>query len=75
MTTVKMSSKNQIVVPKEARERIGVGPGDELLVFAKRDRIIILRKPDGLLNYLAGSAKGIYGDVDEYIRQERSSWD
>jgi len=75
MTSVKISSKNQIVVPKEARERMGVGPGDELLVVAKRDRIIILPKPDDLLGCLAGSAKGIYGDVDEYIRIERASWD
>lgn len=73
MTSVKISSKNQIVVPKEARERFGVGPGDELIVIAKRDRIIILRKPEDLLKYLQGSGKHVYGD--DYLKKERQSWD
>jgi len=75
MTSVKISSKNQIVAPKEARDRLGVGPGDELLVITKRDRIIFTRKPDNLLEHLAGCAKGVYGDSDEYLRKERASWD
>ena len=74
MTTVKMSSKNQVVVPKEAREQMGVGPGDEFIVISKRDRMVFLRKPKDLFLALRGSAKGIYGDVDEYLRKERDSW-
>ena len=30
--SVKMSSKHQIVVPREAREALGLKPGDRLLV-------------------------------------------
>ena len=31
-SSVKMSSKHQIVVPREAREALGLRPGDRLLV-------------------------------------------
>ncbi|NLD72439.1 MAG: AbrB/MazE/SpoVT family DNA-binding domain-containing protein, partial [Chloroflexi bacterium] len=30
--TVKVSSRNQIAVPRAARERLGISPGDRLLV-------------------------------------------
>ncbi len=74
MTTVKISAKNQVVVPKEAREHLHVGPGDELLVVPKGGRLIVIRKPDDLLESLYGSGKGIYGSVDRYLRRERESW-
>ncbi len=35
--SVKMSSKHQIVVPKEAREALGLEPGDRLLVSVRPD--------------------------------------
>jgi AbrB family looped-hinge helix DNA binding protein len=74
MTTVKISSKNQVVVPKEARDHLGVGPGDELLVVPKGGRLIVLRRPPDVLEDLAGSAKGIYGGGARYLRKERKSW-
>ena len=44
-TTVTLSSKNQIVVPREAREKLHIGPGDELLVLAKEDRAVLTSRP------------------------------
>jgi AbrB family looped-hinge helix DNA binding protein len=32
------------VIPKEAREALGVKPGDKLLVVVHGDRIIVLQK-------------------------------
>jgi len=74
MRTVKLSKKNQMVLPKEAREHIGAGPGDELVVIQRRNGMLILAKPEDILESLKGSGKGIYGDVDEYLRKERASW-
>ncbi len=43
-STVKMSSKNQIVVPREAREALGLRPGDRLLVTVRDDGVAELRR-------------------------------
>lgn len=43
-STVKMSSKNQIVVPREAREALGLRPGDRLLVHVRDDGVAELRR-------------------------------
>ena len=40
---VKVSSKGQIVIPKDLRKRLGVKTGEKLLVLS-RDRDILLRK-------------------------------
>ncbi|MGZ9133434.1 MAG: AbrB/MazE/SpoVT family DNA-binding domain-containing protein, partial [Nitrospira sp.] len=37
MAVQKLSSKNQIVIPKEVRQAMGVKGGDELLVVVKND--------------------------------------
>ena len=38
--SVKMSSKNQIVVPKAAREALGLRAGDRLLVTIRDDDVL-----------------------------------
>jgi len=75
MTLVKVSSKNQVVIPKEAREHAHIGPGDELLVIPRRSGGLLFITRNDLLESLKGSAKGTYGNVDEYLRKERASWE
>jgi AbrB family looped-hinge helix DNA binding protein len=43
-STVKMSSKNQIVVPREARDSLGLKPGDRLLVVVRDDGVVEMRR-------------------------------
>ncbi len=43
-SSVKMSSKHQIVVPLEAREALGLRPGDRLLVTVTGDGVIEMRR-------------------------------
>ena len=42
MTTVKVSSKGQIVLPKAIREKFGIKEGDELEVLDFGDEIVIV---------------------------------
>lgn len=58
--SVKMSSKNQIVVPKEAREALGLRSGDRLLVSVRDDEIRLEREPRDL----AGRLEGLLGGED-----------
>ena len=72
MGTVRLSSKNQIVLPKEAREAMMVKSHDELLVVVKGDVTVIMPKPKRYHAALAGTAKGVYRKA--HLKTERSSW-
>ena len=43
---VKYLKGGVITIPKAIREELGWGPGTELLVEAKSDEIMLVRKPD-----------------------------
>lgn len=70
MRAIKLSSKNQMVLPKEAREAIHVKGGDELLVVIKGETVLILPKPKNYVSALYG--KGEY--PKNYLKKERHSW-
>ena len=73
MPEAKLSSKNQIVIPKEAREALGVKSGDKLLVVVRGDRVIVLQKPRAHHAAIRGIAEGVY--PANCLRKERKSWD
>ena len=72
MQTVRLSSKNQIVLPREAREAMKLKGQDELLVVVKGDVTIIMPKPRNYSAALSGSAKGLYRR--NHLKKERASW-
>ena len=43
---VKIGEKGQIVIPKEARELLGVGPGDTVLVLCDREQGLAIPSPE-----------------------------
>jgi AbrB family looped-hinge helix DNA binding protein len=72
MEEVTLSSKNQIVVPREARKALGLTPGTKLRVVVRGDTIIMMRTPKSYAEKLAGIAKGLY--PADYLDEERESW-
>ena len=57
MATVKVSSKYQIVIPQDVRERIELKPGQEVVIIEKDGVIhVIPLKP---IKEMRGFAKGI----------------
>jgi AbrB family looped-hinge helix DNA binding protein len=68
----KLSAKNQIVIPKEAREALGVKAGDKLLIVVGGNGVIVLQKPKSFAKALKGLAKGVY--PPDYLKKERASW-
>ena len=73
MAEATLSSKNQIVIPREAREALGVKAGDKLLVVVRGDRVIILERPASRHAAIRGLGTCKY--PRNYIQKERKSWD
>jgi AbrB family looped-hinge helix DNA binding protein len=73
MAEATLSAKNQIVIPREARQALGVKAGDKLLVVVRGDRVIILQKPRSYHSAIRGLAGAAY--PSGYLEKERQSWD
>lgn len=71
-TEVTISSKNQIVLPREAREALGVKPGDKLLVVVHGNGVMAIEKPESTLARIQELVKDVY--PEGYLEQERESW-
>ena len=72
MPEATLSSKNQIVVPLEARKALGVKAGDKLLVVVRGNSVIILPRPRRWSKAIQGLAGKPY--PESYLNQERDSW-
>lgn len=73
-TTVTLSSKYQIVIPREAREALSLSAGDELLVLSKPDRVVIVPKPKSFAKRMAGLHREIWQGAEAYLQDEREGW-
>lgn len=71
-TTVRLSSKNQIVLPREAREAMHLKGRDELLVVVQDAVTVIMPKPKSWHAALAGAGKGVY--PKSHLKKERAAW-
>ena len=73
MAKTKITTKGQVTIPKEVRERLGLRPGDEL-EFIEEDGVFSLRKrvdPEVFKKY-RGYLKELAGqDSDELVREMR----
>jgi AbrB family looped-hinge helix DNA binding protein len=72
MKEVTLSSKNQIVVPREAREVLGAKPGSRLLVVVRNGTVILLAKPKKHSSAIRGLSNKSY--PKDYLEMERKSW-
>jgi len=62
----------------EAVRRLGLEPGDRLVVRLEDQRIVLKPRPRDWVEYYQGRLRGVYGntkeEIDEYVRRERASW-
>jgi AbrB family looped-hinge helix DNA binding protein len=73
MAEATLSSKHQIVIPREAREALDLKPGDKLLVVVRGSDVLVLQKPKSYRSAIRGLGRGLY--PRNYLRKERDSWD
>ena len=74
MTTVTLSSKNKIVVPKAVRQQLGLKSGDKLVISKTSDNKITLAKEPTIEDFL-GIVPPL-NDIDpvDRIRELRDNW-
>lgn len=75
-TMITVSSKYQIVIPREAREKLNLKTGDKLIIKADNEKIIIYPQPKSYAKYSLGLGKEIWQGIDaaEYVKKERQTW-
>lgn len=69
---VTLSSKHQIVIPRESRRVLGLRPGDKLLVVTLGEQVIVLRKPVRHTDATRGLARRTF--PKGYLKAERAAW-
>ena len=62
METVKVSPKFQVVIPKAARQMLGIQAGQKIVVIAYQNRIVLL--PERPIQEARGSLKGIDTEIN-----------
>lgn len=72
MTEATLSAKNQIVIPREAREALGLKPGDKILVVVRGEKVLVLQRPKSHRVAMRGMARGIY--AADHVQKERRVW-
>lgn len=69
ISSVKVGSKGQIVIPKEVREMFNISPGDTLYILADSKKGIAIVRNGVVEKFadaiLSGKAKEIYSEQNE----------
>jgi len=66
-----LSSKGQVVIPAELREKLGIETGTRIAVRIERDHLILEPINEGYIRRLRGSLKGPDSMVDARQREKR----
>ncbi|MCK4247515.1 MAG: AbrB/MazE/SpoVT family DNA-binding domain-containing protein, partial [Methanomicrobia archaeon] len=68
---VKVGERGQIVIPKEARDKFGIEPGDSLLILGDENKGIAIVKEDLMKNFALKILEGM-SYVKERVKGEKN---
>ena len=71
MPVVKTSSKGQLVIPKQVRDKLGIKPGKKVVLKVVGDHAEIIPLPDDPIKYMRGILKGGPSLADELLEERR----
>ncbi|MBI4281806.1 AbrB/MazE/SpoVT family DNA-binding domain-containing protein [Candidatus Uhrbacteria bacterium] len=78
MATAKLSTKYQIVVPREVRKKMQLHAGTIVTLYPlDKDRALLVKRPKDAVAALEGLGREVWeslGGTDTYIRKERTLW-
>jgi AbrB family looped-hinge helix DNA binding protein len=70
-TFTTVSSKGQVVIPVEVREKLGIETGTRIAVRIEKDHLILEPINEGYIRRLRGSLKGPDSMVEARQREKR----
>jgi AbrB family looped-hinge helix DNA binding protein len=79
MDTATVSSKFQLVIPKKARDVLGIKEGDKVVFDYRDGMVVLLPRPKDFVEFAKGLGaeawSGPEGDAgQEHVEAERESW-
>lgn len=75
MSIATLSSKSQLVLPAEIRRKLGIHPGDRLVVELEGDHAVIRKTPQSDVEALATFRSDIWRDYANEVQKARDEWD
>ena len=75
MPTATLSSKSQLVLPAEIRRKLGIHPGDRLIVELEGDHAVIRKAPRSDVEALTAYRSAIWRHYADEIQVARDEWD
>jgi len=75
MPTITLSSKSQLVLPAEVRRRLGIRPGDRLVVEVEGDHAVIHKAPASDVAALANFRSSLWDGYARELDQTRDEWE
>jgi AbrB family looped-hinge helix DNA binding protein len=71
----RLSTKYQVVIPKAVREALDLQPRDQVLFLLDGDTVILRPQPESFAGTLRGLHQDLWPDPDEWLEEERASWE
>ena len=75
MPTATLSQKSQFVLPAEIRRKLGIRPGDRLIVELEGDHAVIRKAPRSDVEALAAYRSEIWRGYADDVEEARDKWD
>ncbi|MCB1851116.1 MAG: AbrB/MazE/SpoVT family DNA-binding domain-containing protein [Gammaproteobacteria bacterium] len=75
MATATLSSKSQLVLPAEIRKKLGIQPGDRLIVELEGDHAVVRKAPHSDIAALAAYRSAVWRDYADELQGARNEWD
>ena len=75
MTTTRLSTKSQIVIPISIRKLLDLKPGDMVEIDTEDERIIIRKAHSSALKQLEECISDVWKGYDDELNTMREEWD
>lgn len=74
MSSVTLGSESQLVLPAEVRRKLGIRPGDRLIVELAGDHAVIRKAPRSDVDALANYRSDAWRDYADELQRARDEW-